>query len=242
MLTYAEAREKLGNRTKRKLERNTYLEPLDAQTVAVRLHQTNVVLIHSNGTYTLNSGGWKTITTKARINEYSPARLYSENNVWYVGETGYTDGMKVDSTGGLVSGGHSGHSQAILKRRLDKMVLKYVKGFCEWVAENKDLPVPSGGDAWPALIGEPDATDPLGGMEPMGLDYLFDTFKDEYYIPSLVWKALNTLRYGNPGLAYVMMQGDAKRGDTRMLRRTLLSYFRKRKPALLELLQGRSAA
>ena len=105
MLTYSQARSRLGNRQKVKLENNTYLEPLDANTVAVRLHKTNIVLIHANGTYTLNTGGWDSVTTKDRMNRYSPVRLYSENKVWKVGDVGYKDGMVIDGTGAVVSGG-----------------------------------------------------------------------------------------------------------------------------------------
>lgn len=42
---------------------------------AVRFHATDVVLIHPDGTYTLNSGGWMTLTTKDRIESSSPARI-----------------------------------------------------------------------------------------------------------------------------------------------------------------------
>lgn len=44
---------------------------------AVRLHSTDVVTVHPDGTYTLNAGGWYTVTTKERINSYGPARVSS---------------------------------------------------------------------------------------------------------------------------------------------------------------------
>ena len=39
---------------------------------AIRLHQTDVVTFHPNGYVTFNTGGWRTATTKVRINEYAP--------------------------------------------------------------------------------------------------------------------------------------------------------------------------
>ena len=51
---------------------------------AVRLHYTNVVTIHPNGTYTLRSGGWQTVTTKRRINQFSPVGIYQKDFVWYM--------------------------------------------------------------------------------------------------------------------------------------------------------------
>lgn len=65
----------------RKLGNNTYLLPAGPDAYAVHFHATDVVTVHRDGTYTLRTGGWDTITTKARINDYSPARVYSERGV-----------------------------------------------------------------------------------------------------------------------------------------------------------------
>jgi len=43
--------------------------------VAVRYHATNVVVYHANGSITLNTGGYYTPTTAARMNEYLPSHL-----------------------------------------------------------------------------------------------------------------------------------------------------------------------
>jgi hypothetical protein len=89
----------------------TRLIQVDADSYAVRLHRTNVVSIHRDGTYTLNTGGWHTKVTRDRINTYSPARLATQNNEPYidgrrwkrdkfVGPTWeYRDGMRVNATG-----------------------------------------------------------------------------------------------------------------------------------------------
>lgn len=117
MLTYTQACEKLATARKgyRKLENNTYLDRLDDDTIGVRLHGTYVVKLHSDGTYTLNSGGWQTVTTKDRINGYSPAAVYQSKHVWYVvnhANGGFShertavpfrDGMRVDANGNPVA-------------------------------------------------------------------------------------------------------------------------------------------
>ncbi|HMN10696.1 MAG TPA: hypothetical protein PKD55_00055 [Bellilinea sp.] len=56
--------------------------------IAVRYHNTDVVLYTERG-ITLNSGGWYTSTTKARINDALNAlpgfiRVYQEKGVWYL--------------------------------------------------------------------------------------------------------------------------------------------------------------
>lgn len=103
MLTYEEAVATLKNRESKKLENNTYLHRIDADTLAVRLHATDVVLIHRDGSYTLNSGDWRTVTTKDRINGYSPASVYQTRFIWFLGSVEFVDGMRVDSSGAVIS-------------------------------------------------------------------------------------------------------------------------------------------
>src|SRR3990167_5719753 len=50
----------------------------------VRLHQTDIVTFKVNGDIVLSSGGWRTVTTKDRINQFAPVRVYAERGVWYV--------------------------------------------------------------------------------------------------------------------------------------------------------------
>jgi hypothetical protein len=87
------------NKDNRKIGNNTYAEILHDDTVAIKLHNTYVVKINPNGTYTLNSGGWQTVTTKDRINQYSPVRVYQRKFEWFVTINGkeypFIDGMVV---------------------------------------------------------------------------------------------------------------------------------------------------
>lgn len=107
MMTYGEALEALCDRLSVKVDHNTHLRVIDGSTLAVRLYSTDVVLIHKNGTYTLNAGGYETVTTKDRINKYSPARVYAEKRVWWVGRDAkrrveFRDGIKVNARGEVV--------------------------------------------------------------------------------------------------------------------------------------------
>ncbi len=110
MLTYAEA-ERLharGRGGRKKLENNTYLHRV-GDSYAVRLHSTDVVTIHPDGTYTLDSGGWRTPTTKDRISRYSPVVVCQGRCVWYVckprdwsNRVPFRDGMRAASDGSIV--------------------------------------------------------------------------------------------------------------------------------------------
>jgi len=66
----------------------------------IKYHNTIVVEYLPDGSCILRSGGWKTVTTKRRINEYSPVRVYQQNFEWYIADgkdtpTPFVDGMIV---------------------------------------------------------------------------------------------------------------------------------------------------
>ena len=87
------------NANRRKIGNNTYAEILHDNSVGIMLHSTYVVKIHPDNTYTLQTGGWQTLTTKDRINQYSPVRVYQRQYEWFVKINGkeypFMEGMVV---------------------------------------------------------------------------------------------------------------------------------------------------
>lgn len=94
-----------------KVANNTYATH-EADGIHYRLHSTDVVILHPDGSATLNSGGWRTVTTKDRLNRYAPCLVYQHKFNWYVvgrapGSTAwdwdnpqpFEDGMRVDADG-----------------------------------------------------------------------------------------------------------------------------------------------
>lgn len=108
MLTHEQCKAIKFRNGQHKLENNTYLVQR-GEDFAVVLHATNVVIIHADGTFTLNNGGFSTKTTKDRINGYSPANVYAEKRAWYIqkGHGGwgkdnrvpFVNGVRVDANG-----------------------------------------------------------------------------------------------------------------------------------------------
>jgi hypothetical protein len=100
-MTYAEAVSMVHgktNRKERKIGNNTYAEIEYDDSVSVRLHGTAVVRFYPNGTVKLNSGGWRTSTTKDRINKYSPVKVYQKKYEWYLQDgTEFEDNILVNS-------------------------------------------------------------------------------------------------------------------------------------------------
>lgn len=99
MRDYQEAMQKLNGKMKRKLKNNTWLEEKENGDIAVRLHRTDVVTFKRNGAIVLDSGGWKTVTTKSRMNEFSPFNICQKNGDWHIEINGkavnYDDGMVI---------------------------------------------------------------------------------------------------------------------------------------------------
>lgn len=74
----------------------------------VQLHNTYVVSYYPDGSVVLNSGGWRTKTTKARMNDHLPRWwfVYQERGVWYLRkdmglqEYIFVDGIRIGPRGG----------------------------------------------------------------------------------------------------------------------------------------------
>lgn len=239
MLTYAEARRMMerARNGRRKLANNTYLvQGASKDSFAIRLHNTDVVTLHPDGSFTLNSGGWRTVTTKERINVYAPGRVASDRGAWYYYPAPgrdwslrypFADGMRV-LPGGAVEG--AGPDETAIRREIQKQVRKYIDGFCAHVAEN-GLADPNGGDCWGCYMQTTGGDGKPGADHFMGVGHIFEHFREEYYVPSLAWRAAQ--RHGNPAFCWGLMKARAERGDTDMLREDLRAYFRKLTPALV---------
>lgn len=263
MLSYSEAKEMMqrARNGRRKLENNTYLEERDCgicgepyraacgrpdhgPNYAVRLHDTDVVTVRPDGSYTLDSGGWRTVTTKDRMNRYSPHRVYSEKGMWYAypvpqGDFSgwkagipFADGMRIYPDGRVVG---AGIDETAIRAQLLKQIRAYVDGFAKHAVKH-GLAAPSGGDCWGCAMvrgrpwGQDKATKP-GADHAMGLDHIFEHFRERYYVPGLLWRALQ--RRGNPQFCYQLMQQEVARGDARMLKQELRAYFKTLMPALV---------
>jgi len=98
----------LKGRDSAKLGNNTVVKRTEGGRIAVYLHRTPIIEYNLDGVITLRSGGWRTSTTKQRINELMPAGfgLHQAKHEWYVttprGQYEFYDGMELQSDGLLV--------------------------------------------------------------------------------------------------------------------------------------------
>lgn len=80
--SFTAAAQVLNGRDSMRLGNNTYLEKHFCG-IAVRLHSTNIVMFHEDGRVALFTGGYYTVTTKERINQFISGRVYQKKHVWY---------------------------------------------------------------------------------------------------------------------------------------------------------------
>ena len=192
-MNYKTACETLNNRTSRKLENNTYLKRIDENTIGVLLHDTFVVKFTPK-TIELNSGGWRTPTTKDRINKYGSCYVSQRNSIWYMDDNSiFYDGMLVNDTGKVLKPKmDSKHEDKV--NTMKAKIRKYATYATEQV--KKGIDIPSGGDCWHCALKTEDNKSLGDAME--SNQHLIEHMKDKYVVPSLVWNAIKEAGYAYP--------------------------------------------
>ena len=242
---YADLDAKLTGRCSksRKVANNTYLERRPGGDIAVRLHATDVVTFHADGTATLDSGGWLTVTTKARINDYLPGGivLSSIKGRWYLVYSGhgeydaegnwhyvkserpavpYSDGVTIDLASLDVIGGEAAaeavKSEDSANEKMRKAVAKYVaKTTPEDIVKAFTHPA---GDCilcrWEGR--ETEAA------------HLALHVEEQYVMYSLALNAVKARGFLHPDVSMSMIYNSAQRGEVdRLYKDSMRKYLRK---------------
>jgi hypothetical protein len=166
-MNYATASALLTGRCERsrKLANNTYLER-GATSLMVRLHSTHIVEFFEDGSTRYDTGGWKTHTTKDRMNAFGhdDIRLNADRGIWYVRKSSagwqadplgvYADGM-VYRDGKLEGAAEDPKAE----QKLRKQVAAYAKRFLDALEAGK-VEAPSAGDCWYCSMRIENATSP----------------------------------------------------------------------------------
>ena len=145
-------------------------------TEAIRLHDTDIITYHPNGDVVLDSGGWKTHTTKERINRFAPVHISQNNHVWYVSPGNYVfyDGIRFSPNGGLIS-----EPKEDNQKELNKMKRR-IKKYVDLLDDLESLPFPDNGDCWYCCMHTVGENKPLGDAV-RDIDHL-ESHLDEGYI------------------------------------------------------------
>lgn len=100
--SYSKADKALGDRRTKTIGNNTELVRKRSGDIAVELHGNEVVRFYSDGREVgLSSAGYRTSTTKDRLNRYSPrgVSVVQRQGTWYLKRNGqkipFEDGMAI---------------------------------------------------------------------------------------------------------------------------------------------------
>lgn len=188
-MNYQTLNEKLTGRNSksRKLANNTYAERRSDGSIAIKLHSTDVVTFKPDNSVVLNSGGWKTHTTKERINSFAPVRLWQKSGRWFLGSNGSTiefaDGLTIHADGSITGGKPASEADK------EKKLRKQISAYCNTLAAALPLPTPGAGDCFYCQMREVQSGEPLG-EHTHNTDHLLSHLEENYFVPSLVWRAL----------------------------------------------------
>jgi hypothetical protein len=95
VLRVAQEEARIMAQTRKVRGRATKVQKGEAGNLVVRFHTTDVVTVYHNGTVILRTGGWKTATTKLRMNQAANQfklgyLVYQKDKNWFVTWKGKT--------------------------------------------------------------------------------------------------------------------------------------------------------
>ena len=186
----------------------------------IRLHRADIITFPKMGGVILNSDGWKTVTTKDRMNSYqSECTIIQDKGLWYVTTSSnpyqdrslrisFFDGIKIKD-GTVINPKKSAH-------RKEQSLLRQINVYCEKLRKLPELPIPSSGDCWDCSFKTTDGI-PMGDLG--SSDHLISHLKEKYIHGSLIVNALKHVGYQDPVFIFQM-------GDRASIIRAVNRYFK----------------
>ena len=99
----------LGTKTYKKVCHQTNARLNYNLSIGISYWNTNLVTIYPTGNIALNTSGYRTITTKRRLNQLTPPKviIFQEDYVWYIVDSHrdmieFVDGIKINNRGCLI--------------------------------------------------------------------------------------------------------------------------------------------
>jgi hypothetical protein len=174
---------------------NTLRIEYENGNISFRLHETDIVTFLNDNKIILNSGTWKTHTTKERINRFSPANVYQKNGIWYLSDNKlFYDGCIINAKGELISKPLKNEIYENKVAKLKKQISKY----CNLITKD-NLPLPSSGDCWFCALHDKDNI-PMDGNK--NNDHLLSHLKENYLHGSILINAMRETGYSDTGIGF----------------------------------------
>jgi hypothetical protein len=209
---------------------------------AIRLHKTDIVIIRPDNTYKLNSGGFRTTTTKRRMNHVLPCVVEQQNGLWSIGDSFFQDGMLVEHDGEIVGDRIPLSDAWKAKRKVDRYCNKFISLVLDMciiepikaLQEYKHHRLPNHNNKkhlddlwWGEILDIVDETKRLERM-PSGL-----------YHRLMKWAYLSMIEHGYSNVyqswGFIRTACELD-GDCDIVRRDLLSFMRRRKVNMTQMI------
>lgn len=189
-------------------DHNTFEYSVKEGEVRYRLHNTDIAVIEDGKTITLFTGGWKTVTTKDRINKILRDFLWHDvhmlvnqrNSKWFVsGGVEFFEGIKITRDGQVSEPPKSALREAAQVEAWMKRVNTWAKKI------RKDGPMlPNGGDCWCCMFITNRVGGPVPTIEELKKDpgHLIQHLKENYLHGTLLVLAMKVGGYNDSQIGY----------------------------------------
>jgi hypothetical protein len=193
---------------------NTFELEYEDGRKAIRYHKTDVITTFPNGKTVLDTGGWRTSTTKMRLNY--KFNVWTDKGVWYIKEPAtarvlpFFDGITFNKQGKVV-----GKIQAPDFEKI-KAVKKNIAAYIKLVDKLESIPMPDSGDCWYCLMVTNEGK--TWGDTSQDHSHLESHLEEGYIFGAIIYNALKEKGYQYPE---VIMQMNCKTSIKFALRRYL---------------------
>lgn len=195
-LTVAEQMEGVEFTKKKRIENNTveYLRPNGNRVI--RLHKTDIVEFFPEK-IVLRTGGWKTVTTKDRINKAIQSRgwyVSQRDSLWFVkrrdcdDDYPFVEGMVLFDDGKIDGSAKLNNREEKARLALKKKINEYVAKYIVALFDKKKVPAPSGGDCWFCCMKDKSGTP--WGESGNNTEHLLEHLRQNYFVPSILSRGM----------------------------------------------------
>jgi len=181
--------------------------------IAVRFHHTDVVVTKGN-IVTLDTGGWNTVTTRERMNSFSPIRVYTKAGALFANgfPMAQTITFKKDIAGTFTPVGIKKLEMEAVRQEKTR---EQIKKFCSRVTKEATIPMPSNGDCWGCLMVEKETG------KHMSYDCLMGHVKENYLHGSLLVRAMREAGFQGVGIVMYLDNGTPAKWGRQVIKRSL---------------------
>jgi len=163
----------------------------------IRLHNTDIIRRLPNDTIILSSGGWKTSTTKDRINSFLPYKIIQIKGNWYISIEGnrelFYDGITIQRNQIISKNSISLDDVLILKNRIKKYSDDFVNAL-----DKGEISQPSKGDCFYCQFVDSETKQPIKST-----DHYLSHFEESYFVPSLLIAAIEFHPVSNAAKSWI---------------------------------------